>query len=40
MISAIHQIYLLKKLKRGECSPEEESLLFNDPLYASLHADR
>ena len=31
MISAIHQISLLKKLKRGECSPEEESLLFNDP---------
>ena len=31
MISAIHQISLLKKLKRGECSPEEESLLFDDP---------
>jgi hypothetical protein len=40
MISAIHQIYLLKKLKRGECSPEEESLLFNDPYMPHFDADR
>lgn len=31
MISAIHKIYLLKKLKRGECSQEEQHLLFDDP---------
>ena len=31
MVSTLHQIELLHKLKRGECSQDEQALLFNDP---------